>query len=87
MDITANSLENVIRYMEMKNLFNLGYNKYGFFKNVIRFVLNNNDHEFCRCVFQKLLNKKVFQKSKRGRVTRYIFNTGNKPVDGLTFWI
>ena len=82
--INSNVDEEVIKlsvlYFELRNTFNLEYQKYSYFKNMIRFITNIYDPTYIRKIFQKLLNRKFFKKIKRGRETLYHFNPNDREL-------
>ena len=68
----------VFLYMEYRNTFNLHFQRYGHFKQMIRWITNITDPPSIRWIFQKLLNRKYFIKRKLGKMTMYWFNPTNK---------
>jgi len=69
-----------ILYFELRNTFNLEYQKYSYFKNMIRFITNIYDPSYIRKIFQRLLDRKYFIKLKRGKETLYHFNPNDRPI-------
>ncbi len=67
-------------YMEYNNTFNIEYQKYSHFKNMISYITGIENQKLIRYIFQKLINKKVFKKIKIGKITNYHFNPYNKPL-------
>tara|TARA_R110002074_G_scaffold230409_1_gene401981 strand:+ start:235 stop:516 length:282 start_codon:yes stop_codon:yes gene_type:complete len=82
--INSNVDEEVIKlsvlYFELRNTFNLEFQKYGYFKNMIRFITNIYDPVYLRKIFQKLLTRSYFIKIKRGKETLYHFNPNNRSI-------
>ena len=82
--VLCNQDEEIIKlsilYFELRNTFNLEYQKYSYFKNMIRFITNIYDPTYIRKIFQKLLSKKIFKKMKRGKETLYHFNPNNRVI-------
>jgi len=68
----------VFLYMEYRNTFNLHFQRYGHFKQMIRYITNITEPAWIRWIFQKLLNRKYFIKKKSGKMTLYHFNPYNK---------
>ena len=66
--------------MEFRNAFNLHFQRYGYFKHLIRWITNISDPVSIRWLFQKLLNKNYFIKRKVGTMTTYHFNPTNKTI-------
>ena len=71
-------LKLVFLYFEYRNLFNQGFQRYYFFKNMIRYITCINNNSRIRRIFQKLLNKGVFIKDRQFNLTVYHFNPYNK---------
>lgn len=80
MRIEEEILKLCILYLELRNTFNLEYQKYSLFKNMIRFITNISEASQIRRIFQKLVDRKFFIKRKRGKETSYHFNPYNKPL-------
>ena len=74
MKIEEEILKLCILYFELRNTFNLEYQKYSLFKNMIRYITNISDPKGIRKIFQKLLDRKFFIKKKE-RKERYIILT------------
>ena len=80
MKIEEEILKLCILYFELRNSFNLEYQKYSLFKNMIRYITNISDPKGIRKIFQKLLDRKFFIKMKRKKGTLYHFNPYDKPL-------
>ena len=65
-------------YLEYRNTFNLHFQKYGYFKQMIRWITNISNPDNIRWIFQKLLQRDYFIKRKVGTSTAYHFNPNNK---------
>lgn len=80
MKVEEDILKLCILYFELRNTFNLEYQKYSHYKNMIRYITNITDPRDIRRIFQKLLDRKFFKKKKRKRETVYHFNPYDKPL-------
>tara|TARA_R110000803_G_scaffold110172_3_gene178557 strand:- start:5441 stop:5710 length:270 start_codon:yes stop_codon:yes gene_type:complete len=80
MKIEEEILKLCILYFELRNAFNLGYQKYSLFKNMIRYITNIYDPKDIRKIFQKLIDRQFFKKLKRKKKTLYHFNPYDKPL-------
>lgn len=76
-----------ILYFELRNTFNMGYQKYSFFKNMIRFITNIYDPSYIRKLFQRLLDRGVFKKMKRRKETLYHFNPNDRTLPPYTNYL
>tara|TARA_R100000654_G_scaffold32892_5_gene57926 strand:+ start:3178 stop:3465 length:288 start_codon:yes stop_codon:yes gene_type:complete len=70
----------VFLYFEYRNLFNQGFQRYYFFKNIIKYITCIQDNSKIRRIFQKLLFMGVFDKGKVYQLTMYHFNPYCKPL-------
>lgn len=73
-DIKNNYIELVILYFKYRNTYNLGYQRYSVYRNLIRFITDNNDLKFCRTIFSELQKRKLFQKKIVIKSIYYRFN-------------
>ncbi len=80
MEVEEDFIKLSFLYMEYRNTFNLEFQRYSHFKNMIRYITGIRDQQTIRYIFQKLLNKKYFNKIKEGKQTKYHFNPYNKPL-------
>jgi len=80
MRIEEDIIKLCILYFELRNTFNLEFQKYSHFKNMIRYITNISEPPEIRRIFQKLVDRKFFIKRKRGKETSYHFNPYNKPI-------
>lgn len=69
-----------VLYFDYRNTFNYGYMKYNFFKNMIRYISNITDNQEIRYIFNKLHQRKYFQKKKEGKSTLYLYNPTKKEL-------
>lgn len=73
-EVKNNYLELVILYFKYKNVYNFGFQKYAVFRNMIRYVADNNDAIFCRSIFTELQNANLFEKKMNLKSINYRFN-------------
>lgn len=69
-----------ILYFELRNTFNMGYQRYSYFKNMMRYISNINNPTYIRKIFQRLLDRKYFIKLKSGKETTYHFNPHDRQL-------
>lgn len=67
-----------IVYLQFRNSFNFGLQKFIIWKNLISYITGISELKIIRIIFYKLLNKKIFQKFKKGKSTYYRYNPTNK---------
>jgi hypothetical protein len=67
-------------YMEYRNTFNLEYQRYSHFKQMIKYITGITDQKIIRYIFQRLLNRNYFDKKKEGKQTKYHFNPYKKQL-------
>lgn len=65
-------------YLSSRNLFNRGFLPYSFFRNLIRYIIQDSDQFLIRYIFQSLLAQKVFIFNKNNKSTEYLFNPHNR---------
>ena len=69
-----------IVYLQFRNSFNFGNQKFYIWKNIISYITGITELKILRIIFYKLLNKKIFQKIKKGKSTFYRYNPNNKTI-------
>ena len=74
-------------YMEYRNAFNNHFQRYSHFKNMIKYVTGISDQKTIRYIFQKLLNKNYFDKTKDGKQTKYHLHPYKKPIPKPTLTV
>ena len=67
-------------YFRFRNLFDYGFQRYSFFKNLIAFICNINDYCLIRRVFEELIKRNVFNEKKQRNKIYYLFNPYNKEI-------
>tara|TARA_R110000796_G_scaffold120917_1_gene235055 strand:+ start:714 stop:1001 length:288 start_codon:yes stop_codon:yes gene_type:complete len=85
-----NIIDLVILYFKYRNCYNQGFQKYYYFKNLIKHITNLDDLTFIRRIFEELLLKKIIEKKIICSSVRYRFNpyrkeSINSPPYILTF--
>ena len=86
MSIINQNTKVVIEYLKYRNAHKHGYQKYYYFKQVIRYITGMNDGLKVRAIFQRLLDENIVHKKQLYRGTkkvglRYFFN----PYENLLF--
>ena len=59
-----NAEQSVIEYFKYKEVQNLNFLKFGYFKRIISYVLNCNSDYYVRKLFLSLVEKNYFEKKK-----------------------
>jgi len=67
-------------YFRFRNLFNFGFQRYSFYKNLIGYICNISDYAMIRRIFEELFKRNVFNEKKQGNKIYYLFNPYNEPV-------
>ena len=68
-------------YFRFRNLFDYGYQRYSFFKNLIGYICNISEVPMIRRVFEELLKRNVFNEKKENNKIYYLFNPYNREID------
>ena len=70
-----NKTDAVVKYFIFKHIDTFGYLKYGFFKRIMSYVLDNYNDYFIRKLFLKLVASKYFyRKQNEKKSYLYMFN-------------
>ena len=70
-----NAEKAVIGYFHHKHIENLGYLKYGYFRRIIGYIIDQYHEYFIRKIFLSLVNKGFFIKVKNKKKSyKYKFN-------------
>jgi len=70
-----NSKQAVIGYFKFKNIENMGYLKYGYFKRIIQYVIDYYNEYYVRKIFLQLVEENYFIKIKNYKNSyKYKFN-------------
>ena len=70
-----NSKQAVIGYFKYKNIDNMGFLKYGYFKRIIKYVIDYYNDYYVRKIFLQLVNENYFLRIKNEKNSyRYKFN-------------
>ena len=78
MRISKDLINLSIVYLQFRNSYNFGVQKFYIWKNLISYITGLTELKIIRIIFYKLLNKKIFQKIKIGRSTYYRYNPTEK---------
>jgi len=66
-------------YFRFRNLFDYGFQKYNFFKNLISYVCNISDYRLIRRIFEDMYRRNIFTEKKiKGQGIYYLFNPFNR---------
>lgn len=68
-------------YFKLRNLFEYGFMKYLFFKNLIGYVCDISDYALIRRVFEDLSRRNIFTIKQTEQHIYYCFNPYNKAID------
>ena len=68
-------------YFRFRNLFDYGFQRYSFFKNLIGYICNISEVPMIRRVFEELLKRNVFNEKKENNKIYYLFNPYNRDID------
>jgi len=68
-------------YFKYRNLFDYGFQKYLFFKNLISYVCNISNYSMIRRIHEDLQKRNVFTIKKMENQIWYCFNPYNKIID------
>ena len=71
----------IILYFKYRNCYNSGFQKYSYFRNLMRYITDINDAIFLRRIFEDLINKKLIEKKLVIGSVRYRFNPCKKYED------
>ena len=68
-------------YFRFRNLFNFGFQRYSFYRNLIGYICNISDYAMIRRVFEEMFKRNIFDEKKERNKIYYLFNPYNEPVD------
>jgi len=68
-------------YFRFRNLFNCGFQRYSFYRNLIGYICNISDYAMIRRVFEEMLKRNIFNEKKKNNKIYYLFNPYNEPID------
>ena len=68
----------IILYLKYRNSYNVGFQKYQYFKSLMRYVTDINDNTFIRRLFDELMLSDVMEKKLIIGSVRYRFNPYHK---------
>lgn len=78
MRISEELISITLVYLQYRNSFNFGKQKFIVWKNIISYITGISDLKILRIIFYKLINKKIFQKIKVSKSTFYLYNPTNR---------
>ena len=68
-------------YFRFRNLFNSGFQRYAFYKNLIGYICNISDYQLIRRIFEALQARNIFDEKKQNNKIYYLFNPYNETVN------
>ena len=68
-------------YFKLRNLYDMKYNKYVYFRNLISYICNISDYQYIRRIFEDLCRRNVFSIKQTERHIYYWFNPNNRQLD------
>ena len=71
-------------YLQFRNSFNFGKQKFIVWKNLISFITGILDLKTVRIIFYKLLHQGIFKKIKIGKSTYYRYNPTNREIPRIS---
>lgn len=74
------NIELVTLYFKYRRIFDIGYQSYKVFKNLIMYITNIKNQIKIRNIFEIMLLRKLFQVKMVGKSRFYIFNPHNKKL-------
>lgn len=83
-DIRLKIIDLTILFFKYRNTYNLGFQRYSVFRNMIRYINGNTlGDKQIRVIFQTLISNKYFEKTKKVGTIYYRWNFHNKPQSDL----
>ena len=71
----------IILYFKYRKCYNTGFQKYMYFKSLMRYVTEINDWVYLRRIFEELINRELIEKKFIMGSVRYRFNPNKKYDD------
>ncbi len=68
-------------YFRFRNLYDSGFQRYSFFRNLISFICNISDYGLIRRIFEELSHRNIFNEKKTNGKIYYLFNPYNKEIE------
>ena len=68
-------------YFRFRNLFDYGFQRYSFYRNLIAFICNITDYAMIRRVFEEMNKRSIFDEKKEGNKIYYLFNPYNRVIE------
>jgi len=76
-----NIIQLVTLYLRYRNSYNIGFQKYSYFKNLMKYITKNESNIFLRRIFEHLTTHDIIEKKIILGSVRYRFNPNNKIDD------
>lgn len=74
-------IELIFLYFKFRNLFDYGFQKYNFYKNLISYVCDLTEYGLIRRLFEDLNKRSVFTIKYSGNTILYCFNPTNRKIE------
>jgi len=68
-------------YFRFRNLFDYGFQKYQFFKNLICYICQISDYRLARRIFEDMNKRNIFDEVRNINGIIYLFNPHNLPYE------
>jgi len=75
--IKEQNIELIILYFRYRNIFNMGFQSYKVFKNMIVYITNIQRRTYIRNLFETMLSREIFTVKYINKSRFYIFNPYN----------
>lgn len=85
--IKNKNIELVLLYFKYRGIFDIGYQSYKIFKNMIMYITNIKNQLKVRNIFEIMLLRKLFTIKMVGKSRFYIFNPHNRQIINYSKYI
>jgi len=79
------NIELIMLYFKYRNIFNIGFQSYKIFKNMIVYITNIENRIYVRNLFEIMLSRDLFQVKFIGKSRFYIFNPYKLKTNNLGY--
>lgn len=77
-DYKKNITDLIILYFRYRKCYNIGFQKYLYFKSLMRYVTEIDNYVYLRRLFEELINRELIEKKFIMGSVRYRFNPNKK---------
>lgn len=67
-------IDEIVTYLKHRSCFTCGFQKYNYFKSLIKYKLIESDKSYIRYLFEQLIKFEIIEKRKINCHMRYRFN-------------